>query len=51
MVVSRLEVPANVVASWSQSGGPIEVNNPVKEPLSCGDGGAPRGFEPQPTDP
>jgi hypothetical protein len=30
----RLEVPANVVASWSQSGRSIGVGNPVTEPLS-----------------
>jgi hypothetical protein len=37
-------VLANVVAVWSQSGGLRAISDPVTGPLSCGDGGAPRGI-------
>jgi hypothetical protein len=43
-VAAGLGVPTNVVAVWSQSGGPTTASNPVTGPLSCGDGGAPRGI-------
>ena len=37
-------LPANVVAVWSQSGVLTESSDPAIGPLSCGDGGAPRGI-------
>jgi len=37
-------VPADVVAIWSQSGGPRAPSDPVTGLLSCGFGGAPRGI-------
>src|SRR5829696_7058979 len=43
VVAVVVELPANVVAVWSQSGVPIASSDPVTGPLSCGDGGAPRG--------
>jgi hypothetical protein len=44
MVAARSGVPANVVAVWSQSGTPTASSDPLTGPLSCGDGGAPRGI-------
>jgi hypothetical protein len=39
-----LGVPADGVAIGSQSGGPTASSDPTTGPLSCGDGGAPRGI-------
>ena len=37
-------LPADVVAVWSQSDALAAISDPVTGPLSCGDGGAPRGI-------
>jgi hypothetical protein len=44
VVAARLGVPANVVAVWSQFAAPQVSSSPITGPLSCGDGGAPRGI-------
>jgi hypothetical protein len=44
VVAVGLGVAANVVAVWSQSATQTAVSDPVTGPLSCGDGGAPRGI-------
>jgi hypothetical protein len=44
VVAVSLGLLRNVVAVWSQSGDRALVRNPVTGPLSCGDGGAPRGI-------
>jgi hypothetical protein len=44
VVAVGLRVPADMVAVWSQSGCPAAGSDAVTWPLSCGDGGAPRGI-------
>jgi hypothetical protein len=44
VVAVPLGVPANVVAVWSQSAARTSASDSVTGPLSCDDGGAPRGI-------
>ncbi len=44
VVAAAQGVPANVVAVWSQSGDPAAPSDSATGPLSCDDGGAPRGI-------
>jgi hypothetical protein len=44
VVAVRFGVAVNVAAVWSQGDAQTAASDPVIGPLSCGDGGAPRGI-------